>query len=215
VFLNIIQIANKFKVKEIFYASSSSVYGQQKNIDLKENLVPKPIQFYAVSKLTNENMAQVYSSLYNIRFIGMRFFTVYGPWGRPDMALFKFTKNIIENKKITLFNQGLHRRNFSYVEDVVEIIFRLSNIKIKFKHEIFNIANKNNYTLKEYIYWIEKIIGKKSKKQLLKLQQGDVANVRADINKITKLIKFKNFTSLTIGVKKFITWYKNYYNVKN
>tara|TARA_X000000950_G_scaffold289480_1_gene413999 strand:- start:6448 stop:7413 length:966 start_codon:yes stop_codon:yes gene_type:complete len=215
VFLNIIQIANKFKIKEIFYASSSSVYGQQKNIDLKENLEPKPIQFYAVSKLTNENMAEVYSSLYNIRFIGMRFFTVYGPWGRPDMALFKFTKSIIENKKINLFNHGLHRRNFSYVDDVVEMIFRLSNIKIKRKHEIFNIANKNNYALKEYIYWIEKIIGKKSKKQFLKLQQGDVPTVRADINKIIKLTKFKKFTTLAIGVKNFVNWYKDYYNVKN
>lgn len=215
VFLNILEVARSQKIKKILYASSSSVYGDCKDRSLNECSKDEPAQFYAVSKKTNELMASAYSKLFKLKLIGIRFFTVYGPYGRPDMALFKFTKNILNSKPIEIFNKGKHKRNFTYVTDAVEILYKIYKLKLKKKHEVFNIANIKNYSLLQYIKQLETCLDKKITKKLLPLQLGDIPNVRADIGKILKITKHKNFTPLKIGIEKFVLWYKNYYNVKN
>jgi UDP-glucuronate 4-epimerase len=159
-------------------------------------------------------MASAYSQLFKLNLVGIRFFTVYGPYGRPDMALFKFTKNILNSQSIEIFNKGKHKRNFTYVTDAVQILYEIYKFKFKKRHEIFNIANIKNYSLSQYIKEIEACLNKKAKKKFLPLQLGDIANVRADISKILKVTKYKNFTPLKIGVERFISWYKKYYNVK-
>jgi UDP-glucuronate 4-epimerase len=214
VFLNILESARSLKIKKILYASSSSVYGDCSDKLLNELSKENPAQFYAISKKTNELMASAYSQLFKLNLVGIRFFTVYGPYGRPDMALFKFTKNILNSQSIEIFNKGKHKRNFTYVTDAVQILYEIYKFKFKKRHEIFNIANIKNYSLSQYIKEIEACLNKKAKKKFLPLQLGDIANVRADISKILKVTKYKNFTPLKIGVERFISWYKKYYNVK-
>ena len=144
-FFNILDLSKKYKVKKFIYASTSSIYGKQNKFPLKENFnTDNPIQLYAATKKSNEVMATAYSNLYKIKTVGLRFFTVYGPWGRPDMALFKFTKNIIEGKKINLFNKGNHIRDFTYIDDIVEAIFKLVIKKNFPKQKIYNVGNGKN-----------------------------------------------------------------------
>ena len=211
-FLNILEISKKYKIKKIFYASSSSVYGLNKQNNINENTdTNKPIQFYAVTKKTNELMAYAYSKLYNLKLVGLRFFTIYGPWGRPDMALFKFTKNILQKKRINVHNFGKHLRNFTYIDDAIlaiDAIYKYSDKNI----DIFNIANPKSVPLQDYIKKIENYLNIKSIQNRLPLQKGDVEKVSANISKLNKIYKPKKTTNIDVGIKKFIDWYKNYYN---
>lgn len=211
-FLNILELSKYKKIKKIIYASTSSVYGSNEDHKINElSDTNKPIQFYAVTKKTNELMAFAYSKLYKMKLIGLRFFTIYGPWGRPDMALFKFTKNIIRNKPINIHNYGNHARNFTYIDDAVLAIDSIyKNCDKNF--EIFNIANPKTVKLENYVNEIEKYLKLKSLQKKLPLQKGDVEKVNANILKLKKISKIKSFTNINKGIKKFIDWYRQYYN---
>ncbi len=212
-FFNILELSKKNKIKKFIYASTSSIYGLQKKFPLKENFnTDNPIQLYAATKKSNELMATSYSHLYKMDTIGLRFFTVYGPWGRPDMALFKFTKNIIKGKPIEVFNQGKHERDFTYVDDIVDGIFKiLINKKSKFGAKIFNIGNGKKIKLLKYIQLIEKNLNQKSKKKFLPLQKGDVIKTHSDTKLIKKQYNYQSKTEVSYGVKKFIEWYISYF----
>ena len=212
-FFNILELSKKYRVKKFIYASTSSIYGLQKKFPLKENFnTDNPIQLYAATKKSNELMATSYSHLYKMDTIGLRFFTVYGPWGRPDMALFKFTKNIIKGKPIEVFNKGKHERDFTYVDDIVNGIFKiLINKKSKFGAKIFNIGNGKKIKLLKYIQLIEKNLDRKSKKKFLPLQKGDVIKTLSDTKLIKKHYNYQPKTNVSYGVKKFIEWYISYF----
>ena len=227
-FCNLIELSKKNKIKHFIYASTSSVYGMNKKQPLSEkDNVDHPIQFYAATKRANELIAHSYSHLFNLPTTGLRFFTVYGPWGRPDMALFLFTKNILNNKPIKVFNNGNHIRDFTYVDDVAKSVFYISkkipqnNIKKQSKYlpsessapfRVLNIGNNNPINLMSYINEIEKRLNRNSKKRYLSLQRGDIKQTLADNKKIKKLINFKPNTPVKHGVNKFIDWYLDYYN---
>jgi len=230
-FLNILEACRNHKILHLVYASTSSVYGANTKMPYKENKhADHPIQLYAATKRSNELMAHSYSYLFKLPTTGLRFFTVYGPWGRPDMALFLFTKKIIENKKIEVFNFGKHVRDFTYIDDVVDGIIKVlkkppkSNFKWSSYNpdpstsvapfKILNIGNSNPVHLSKYISCIEKELGKKAKKKFLKLQAGDIPKTYADISKIRKIYNYKNKTSIENGIKKFVKWYKSYYHQK-
>jgi len=230
-FANILETAKKFKVKHFIYASSSSVYGGNKKIPLMEiDNVDHPVSFYGATKKTNELMAHVYSHLFGMPTTGLRFFTVYGPWGRPDMALFLFTKAIINNQPINIFNEGNMIRDFTYIDDVVESIIRLINKKPQINnnfdflnpnpskswapYKIFNIGNSNPINLMEYIKILEKELGIEAKKNFLPMQDGDVQKTEADTTLLNEFIDFKPNTSIKYGVKEFVSWYKDFYGIK-
>ena len=217
-FFNIIDIAAKTKIKHFVYASTSSVYGNIKNFPLNESMdCNSPIQFYAATKKSNEIIAHSYSCIHKLPTTGLRFFTVYGPWGRPDMALYKFTKNILDGKKIHLFNKGNHIRDFSYIDDVVYYIIAatikspLKKNKIPFR--ILNIGNNKPEKLKNYLEVIEKNLKKKASIKNLKLQKGDVYKTHASMKNTWKIIKKKKTTNIKVGIKKFVEWYKNYHDI--
>ena len=227
-FTNILECCRSIKVKNLIYASSSSVYGGNKRMPFKEDqTVDHPVSLYAATKKSNELMAHCYSHLYKLPAIGLRFFTVYGPWGRPDMALFIFTEKILNNKPIQIFNHGDMIRDFTYVEDIVESLYRLkdkaavSNENFNFMnpdpsiswapHKIFNIGNSNPIKLMDYINEIEEALGKKAIKEYLPIQPGDVKATSADTSKLENWINFKPNTSIRNGVRKFVKWYKDYY----
>tara|TARA_B100000989_G_scaffold259306_1_gene209443 strand:- start:960 stop:1928 length:969 start_codon:yes stop_codon:yes gene_type:complete len=212
-FFNILELSKKYRVKKFIYASTSSIYGLQKKFPLKENFnTDNPIQLYAATKKSNELMATSYSHLYKMDTIGLRFFTVYGPWGRPDMALFKFTKNIIKGKPIEVFNKGKHERDFTYVDDIVNGIFNIiNNKKSRFGAKIFNIGNGKKIKLLKYIQLIEKNLDRKSKKKFLPLQKGDVIKTLSDTKLIKKHYNYQPKTNVSYGVKKFIEWYISYF----
>ena len=212
-FFNILELSKKYRVKKFIYASTSSIYGLQKKFPLKENFnTDNPIQLYAATKKSNELMATSYSHLYKMDTIGLRFFTVYGPWGRPDMALFKFTKNIIKGKPIEVFNKGKHERDFTYVDDIVNGIFNIiNNKKSRFGAKIFNLGNGKKIKLLKYIQLIEKNLDRKSKKKFLPLQKGDVIKTHSDTKLIKKHYNYQSKTEVSYGVKKFIEWYLSYF----
>jgi len=216
-FFNILNFSKEKKVKNLIFASTSSVYGNAKKFPLKESYdTSSPIQMYAATKKTNELMAHAYSHLYKMKITGLRFFTVYGPWGRPDMALSIFTKSIIEKKTIKLFNYGNHTRDFTYVDDIVsgiiKLIYKKDNSKSKFK--IFNLGNNKPITLKKYILLIEKNLKIKAKKKYLPLQTGDVKKTHSSSNLAKKDFGFSPKTNPEIGIKNFVIWYKKYYGSK-
>ena len=230
-FYNILELSKKYFVSHLIYASSSSVYGASKKLPFSESdHCSHPIQLYAATKISNEMMAHAYSSLYNLRTSGIRFFTVYGPWGRPDQALFIFTKNILENKKINLFNYGNHSRDFTYIDDVVDGIIKIGNSKNSFQSKwnskkpnpsfskypfsIYNIASNRRVKLTKYLNIIEKYLNKKAKIKTMPLQKGDVVDVCSDISKISKELNYLPKVDVNIGVKKFIDWYLDYYKNK-
>ena len=211
-FFNILEYSKNYKVKKFFYASSSSVYGSNKKLPFsEEDTVKNPISLYAATKLSNEILSESYSKMFKMNIVGLRFFTVYGPWGRPDMALFKFTEKILNNKKLEVYNYGKMLRDFTYVDDITESIFRLFKIKKFFNHEIFNIGNNSPVKLMDFILMIEKVIGVKGKYKFLPLQNGDVRSTYSDTKKLFRTIKFKPSTKLMDGIKRFVEWYlKNY-----
>jgi UDP-glucuronate 4-epimerase len=230
-FLNILEACRHHAVKHLIYASSSSVYGANKKMPFSvHDNVDHPISLYAASKKANELMAHTYSALYDLPTTGLRFFTVYGPYGRPDMALFLFTKAIVEGKPIDVFNNGKMRRDFTYVDDIVESIARLvPKIPAPDKkwsslapdpassfapYRVYNIGNNKPVELLAFIEVIERQLGKKAIKNFLPLQSGDVPETYADVNDLMREIDFKPDTPIETGVSKFIQWYKEYYQIK-
>ncbi|MGK5094490.1 NAD-dependent epimerase/dehydratase family protein [Deltaproteobacteria bacterium TL4] len=211
-FLNILELSKKHQVANFVYASSSSVYGKNKKLPFSvEDPVDHPISLYAATKKANELMAHTYSHLYHLPTTGLRFFTVYGPWGRPDMALFLFTKAILENRPIDVYNHGKMKRDFTYVDDIVSgVIACLENPQ---PYEIFNIGNHQSEALEQFITIIENCLGKKAQRNYLPLQPGDVAETYADIEKIQKLYGFHPTTKIEEGIPRFIEWYRSYYHV--
>ena len=216
-FLNILENCNNYNVENIIYASSSSIYGDNKDLPFSENdKTEKQISMYGVSKKTNELMAHTYSNLYGLKTIGLRFFTVYGPWGRPDMAYYTFTKAIIENKNIDLFNKGSHTRSFTYISDIVEPIYRLikineNNQNILSNNDILNIGGAEPVKLLRFIDIIEDYLGKKANIKLKPMQQGDIQDTNADITKLEKITDYKPQVDIEEGIKRFIDWYRAYH----
>ena len=228
-FENVIELSKRNKIKNFLYASSSSVYGGNINMPFKEeDQVSHPISLYAATKRSNELIAHSYSHLFNLPTTGMRFFTVYGPWGRPDMALFLFTKAILNGFPINVYNNGDMTRDFTYVDDVVESIFRLLKKPAKkdldfdknkplpnkswAPYRIFNIGNSNQTPIMEYISEIEKSLGINAKINFQPLQPGDVKATYSQTSDLDEWIDFKPKTSIKKGVKNFVDWYLEYYN---
>jgi UDP-glucuronate 4-epimerase len=210
-FLNILELSRKYKIKNFVYASSSSVYGKNSKLPFSEDdPVDQPISLYAATKRSNELTAFCYSHLYKLNTSGLRFFTVYGPWGRPDMALFIFTKAIIENRPIEIFNNGKMLRNFTYIDDIIDGIVRVLNNPKPF--EIYNIGNDRAENLLDFISEIESCIGKKAIRNYQPMQMGDVPATVADIRKIQSL-GYQPKTNIYKGIKNFINWYRDYYKV--
>ena len=229
-FLSVLEACRHINIQHLVYASSSSVYGANKSLPFRvEDSVDHPLSLYAATKKSNELMAHSYSHLYNLPTTGLRFFTVYGPWGRPDMALFLFTKNILANKPIKVFNFGNHTRDFTYIDDIVEGIIRVldrppkANPEYDFStaspadssapYRVYNIGNDNPVKLMDYIHAIENALGMKAEMELLPLQPGDVPDTQADVDKLIKDVGFKPSTPIQSGIDKFIAWYRHYYDV--
>jgi UDP-glucuronate 4-epimerase len=212
-FTNLIEEAKNHNVKDFIYASSSSVYGKNKKIPFStEDAVDMPISLYAASKKANELIAHSYYHLFGMNCTGLRFFTVYGPYGRPDMALFLFTKAILEDKTIKVFNHGKMKRDFTYIDDIVSGI--LMSLDKAYPYEIFNLGNNRSVELNYFIETIEKNLGKVAKKEMLDMQAGDVAETFADIEKSKSKLNFEPQTSIEEGIKKFLDWYREYYKIK-
>ena len=212
--VNMLELAKELKIKKYIYASSSSVYGGNKSLPFSvKDRVDNPISLYAASKKSTELIAEYYSHLYKIKSVGLRFFTVYGPWGRPDMATFIFTKNIINGKPINIFNYGKMKRDFTYVDDIVSGIYGSINLKMKKFHKVYNLGNSKSESLLEFIKLIEKNLNKKAKKKFLPLQPGDVPATFADISESTKDLKFVPKTKIKEGIPRFIEWFKKYYKL--
>ena len=227
-FLNVIQFCKKKNIKNIYYASSSSVYGGLKELPFKESAtVNKPLQMYAVTKITNELMAEAYTNLYKINFTGFRFFTVYGPYGRPDMSIYKFTEKIYNSKRITINGNGNYQRDFTYIDDITETIFRCcykpAVINYKFNHQkpepctsldpflIFNVGNNNPVKLNDFINLLEKNLGVKARLNFKEIQPGDINITSSDSSKIKEWINFAPQVTIEEGLEKFSKWFKNFY----
>lgn len=230
-FVNILEACRHYPVKHLLYASSSSVYGGNKIAPFStEHQVDHPVSLYAATKKSNELMAHTYSHLYKIPTTGLRFFTVYGPWGRPDMAYFSFTNAILDDKPINVFNHGKMKRDFTYIDDIVEGIYRLLPLAPKANPEwdetkdklsesfapykIYNIGNNQPVQLEKFISVLEDKIGKKAVKNYMEMQPGDVVKTYADTSDLEKAINFKPKTSIEEGLEKFANWYKAYYKVE-
>jgi len=212
--VNMLELAKNVEAKKFIYASSSSVYGGNKKMPFSvSQRVDNPISLYAATKKSSELIAECYSHLFNIKCIGLRFFTVYGPWGRPDMATFIFTKNIIEGKTLQIFNYGKMERDFTYIDDIVQGILGALKKNIS-NHKVYNLGNSNPEVLLEFVELIEKTLNKKAQKKLLPIQPGDVSKTFADITESKKDLKFSPKTKISEGIPKFISWYKEYYRVR-
>lgn len=212
-FLNIIEISKRAKVKNFIYASSSSIYGNNPKLPFAvEDNVDHPISLYAATKKADELIAHVYAHLYDLPCTGLRFFTVYGPYGRPDMALFIFTKNILAGKPIDVYNFGKMRRDFTYIDDVVAGL--IASLDKPFHYEILNLGNHKSESLMDFIHLIEKYLGKKAIINFLPIQPGDVPETYADIASATAKLGFRPQTNIRDGIKLFLDWYLDYYNHK-
>ena len=229
-FINILEGCRHNKVEHLVYASSSSVYGANTSMPFSvHHNVDHPVSLYAATKKANELMAHTYSSLYGLPTTGLRFFTVYGPWGRPDMALFLFTKAILEGRPIDVFNYGKMQRDFTYVDDIVEGVARVTQKIPNGEKEwsganpdpgtsyapfkIYNIGNNNPVELLRFIEVLEKALGKEAQKNLLPIQAGDVPATYADVDDLTRDVGFKPATSIEDGISRFVAWYREYYKV--
>ena len=212
--VNMLELAKTLNVKKFIYASSSSVYGGNKKMPFSINQkVDNPISLYAATKKSTELIAECYSHLFNIKCTGLRFFTVYGPWGRPDMATFIFTKNILENRSIEIFNYGRMQRDFTYIDDIVQGIIGALENKNKYTHKIYNLGNSNPEVLLQFVGLIEKTLNLKAKKKLLPMQPGDVSKTYADITESETDLNFSPKVKISEGIPKFIEWYKKYYKL--
>ena len=229
-FYNILENCRLYKIKHLVIASTSSVYGANKKLPFStKQTADHPTQFYAATKRSNEIIAHSYSHMFNIPITALRFFTVYGPWGRPDMSLYIFVDKILKNKSINMFNYGKHSRDFTYIDDIVEGITKTLN-KIPKKNirwgfssndnstseapfQILNIGNGNKISLKKYVTIISKLLKKKVKIKHLPFQDGDIKETLSDINETKKYLNFKPKTNINDGIKKFIDWYRKYHKV--
>lgn len=229
-FVNILEGCRHHKIKHLVFASSSSVYGANTKIPFSvHDNVDHPVSLYAATKKANELMAHTYSHLYNIPTTGLRFFTVYGPWGRPDMAYFIFTKNIIEGKPIKVFNYGKMQRDFTYIEDIVEGVVRVmdkipqpnphwnsanpDSSSSKAPYKIYNIGNNQPVELIRFIETIEDCLGMKAEKNFMPIQPGDVSTTFADVDDLVKDVGFQPSTPIEVGIANFINWYKVFYRI--
>ncbi len=214
-FLNILEGCRNYDIKHLVYASSSSVYGLNKKVpfETKDN-VDQPVSLYAATKKSNELMAHTYGHLYDFKTTGLRFFTVYGPWGRPDMAYYLFADAISKNQPLKVFNKGKMERDFTYIDDVVNGVVKIieKNIDSREHYMIYNIGNNKTESLEDFINTIEKAMGKKAIKLMYPMQLGDVTRTFANINKLIQDFDYKPSTSIKIGIEKFINWYKKYEN---
>lgn len=215
-YANILEMCRKFKIEHLLYASSSSVYGKNKKVPFStEDKVDNPISLYAATKKSNELMAYTYSHLFNIPTTGMRFFTVYGEYGRPDMAYFNFTKNILEGKPIKVFNNGEMKRDFTYIDDIIEgivnLITKSKALILEPPYKIYNIGNNSPIKLMDFINVIEKNLHKEALKEFLPMQDGDVPITYADINDLIDDIDFRPQTTIDVGIKRFVEWYQDFY----
>jgi UDP-glucuronate 4-epimerase len=229
-FLNILEGCRLSEVEHLVFASSSSVYGANRAMPFSvHHNVDHPLSLYAATKKSNELMAHVYASLYGIPITGLRFFTVYGPWGRPDMAYYKFTKAIFEDAVIEVYNEGDMKRDFTYIDDIIDGVVRVMNKTpevstswnaenpdpgtSQFPYRIYNIGNNKPVALLDFIHILEKEIGKPAKKKLLPMQPGDVQETYADITDIRKEVGYNPVTEIAGGVKQFVVWYRDYYGL--
>lgn len=227
-FLNILEGCRHNEVKHLVFASSSSVYGANTKMPFSvRHNVDHPVSLYAATKKANELMAHTYSSLYKMPCTGLRFFTVYGPWGRPDMAYFLFTKAIMENRPIDVYNFGKMKRDFTYIDDIIECVSRVIQAVPKpdaawsgdspdpstsyAPYRIYNIGNNNPVELMRFIEVLEECLGKKAEKNLLPIQAGDVPATYADVDDLVKDVGFKPATTIEEGIRRFVDWYKSYY----
>jgi UDP-glucuronate 4-epimerase len=230
-FTNILEGCRHNGVEHLVYASSSSVYGANTKLPFSvHDNVDHPVSLYAATKKSNELMAHCYSHLYGLPVTGLRFFTVYGPWGRPDMALFLFTRKILAGEPIDVFNHGNHRRDFTYVDDIAEGVIRVLDKPAESNpqwngdspdpatssapHRIYNIGNNDWVELRRYIEVLEECLGRKAEKNLLPLQLGDVPDTYADIDDLVNDFGYRPSTSIEVGVRRFVDWYKDYYGAQ-
>lgn len=229
-FINVLEGCRHQKVEHLVYASSSSVYGANETMPFSiHDNVDHPLSLYAATKKANELMAHTYSSLYGLPTTGLRFFTVYGPWGRPDMALFLFTRNILAGKPIDVFNYGHHRRDFTYIDDIVEGVIRTLD-KVaepnpqwsggqpdpgtsKAPYRIYNIGSNNPVELLRYIEVLENCLGRKAEMNLMPMQLGDVPDTYADVEDLIRDVDYKPTTPIEVGIERFVAWYREYYQV--
>ncbi len=228
-FINILEGCRHSNVGHLVFASSSSVYGKNKKVPFAtEDQVDHPVSLYAATKKANELMAHSYSHLYNLPTTGLRFFTVYGPWGRPDMAYFKFVDAIVQNRPIDVYNHGQMKRDFTYIDDVVEGIMRMmkkpqtkvtpdeaqaQGKETTAPYKIYNIGNHSPVTLMDFIATIEQALGKTAHKNMMPMQPGDVPATYADVKSLMDDVGFKPKTPLSVGIQKFVDWYKEYYAI--
>jgi UDP-glucuronate 4-epimerase len=229
-FMNILEGCRHAKVKHLAYASSSSVYGANTEMPFSvHHNVDHPLSLYAASKKANELMAHTYSHLYNLPTTGLRFFTVYGPWGRPDMALFLFTKAILEDRPIDVFNEGRMQRDFTFVDDIVEGVIRVADQPAQpntawnsdtpdpgtsqAPYRVYNIGNNQPVELMRFIGAIEKSLGREAKKNYLPMQAGDVPATFADVDDLTEAVGFRPATPIEEGIERFVAWYREYYKI--
>ncbi len=229
-FLNVLEAAVQFRVEHLVFASSSSVYGLNRKQPFSEHHpVEHPVSLYAATKKSNELMAHAYSHLFGVSITGLRFFTVYGPWGRPDMALFRFVKNILNDEPIEVYNYGDMERDFTYIDDVVEGVVRVLSKPAKpnaafdplspdpaissAAYRIYNIGNSQPVRLTEFIEAIEEVLGKKAKIELMPLQKGDVVSTYADVSDLINDFGYKPQTPVKEGIKKFVEWFKKFYGI--
>lgn len=216
-FYNILECCRHYPVEHLVYASSSSVYGANKKVPFSvEDKVDYPVSLYAATKKSNELMAHCYSKLYGIPATGLRFFTVYGPFGRPDMAYFKFAKKIMNGETIQIYNNGDMMRDFTYIDDIVKGIANIlpnppEEIETGAKYKVYNIGNNKPEKLMDYIQTLEKHLGREAKKEFLPMQLGDVYQTYADVSDLMHDFDFKPSTSIDEGLSKFVTWFKEYY----
>jgi UDP-glucuronate 4-epimerase len=227
-FINVLECCRHQDVKHLVFASSSSVYGANTRMPFSvHHNVDHPVSLYAATKKANELMAHTYSHLFQLPCTGLRFFTVYGPWGRPDMALFLFTRAILEDKPIKVFNHGKMQRDFTYIDDIIEgvvrVMGRLPEANPNWSgdapdpgtssapYKVYNIGNNNPVELNKFIEVIEEIIGKKAKKKLMDIQPGDVAATYADVDDLMQDVGFKPETPIEVGIARFVEWYKDFY----
>jgi UDP-glucuronate 4-epimerase len=230
-FVNILECCRHNNVRHLVFASSSSVYGANTKMPFSvHHNVDHPVSLYAATKKANELMAHTYSHLYELSCTGLRFFTVYGPWGRPDMALFLFTRAILERQPIKVFNHGRMQRDFTYIDDIIEGVVRVMDRLPEpdptwsgddpdpgtsyARYKMYNIGNNNPVELMKFIAVIEKVLGLKAKKEFLDIQPGDVVATYADIDDLIKDVGFKPQTPIEIGIKRFVIWFKEYYSYK-
>ncbi|MCX8955913.1 NAD-dependent epimerase [Erwinia psidii] len=228
--LNILEGCRHAKVAHLLYASSSSVYGLNRKLPFStDDSVDHPISLYAATKKANELMSHTYSHLYGIPTTGLRFFTVYGPWGRPDMALFKFTRAMLAGEEIDVYNNGQMRRDFTYIDDITEAIFRLQDVipqadagwtveegsaaDSSAPYRVYNIGNSSPVKLMAYINALENALGIEANKNMLPIQPGDVLETSADTSELYNVIGFKPQTSIDEGIKNFVSWYRSFYQV--